>query len=493
MDDAFDTLKKQHVTAASISGSLFPGRYICPLCQTEVLHVSSDYVSPHFRHRRGGDHEECERYARNFHSEVPLSRHEMEDLDAVLVAFFSESQGHPFVSFAVRFRPGDQVNSVSFTSGGTSTLSTIHHKIQYFRIYQAEETYLVRASLPGGKSVTHFVEGFGETPAVFRANDREAVRLPSHRILRPGVYLVISKASLQHQFHVLLAPESLRTTQGLHATYIKIPEDPNCEVCSNLQSLLGFQTTAGLARYGFIEPMAVSELATDCWEVASNETIRVLIHLSSRLSPKPTRLLVQQRRLGRLSTEYLSLNGVPDLFVIGTKLSPQSPDLYRIGLADPPRFLFEMRASDEPVEPGCARLVFQFCTALKGRFNLTWAAHELPKAFIDVSGGTADLVSIKTPKSIKISASDRAGRLVVIPEVGGERELTNFVRHARFPCVLSATGYPDLTVRRERMASRCLPVAEGSANVVARSRREARLLDAFTRRLVSPYVVRWLT
>jgi len=494
MDDAFDTLKNQRVRAARASSSPFPDRYICPLCQTEVVHISGDYVSPYFRHRRGTDHEECERYSRNFHIEVPLSRHELEHLDAVLVARDSVSQGERFVSLAVRFRPAYPVNSVNFISGPASTPYFIHHSIrqQYFPIFQAEETYLVKAHLSNGKCEPHVVEGFGETPAVFRANDREAVRLPNHRILRPGGYLVISKPPLQHQFHASLAAESLRTIPGLYATSIRIPEDLSRQVRSNLQSLLGFETTSAIATYVFLEPMTVSELATDCWEVPNNENVGVLIRLSSHLSPKPPCLLVQQRRLSQLSTEYLSLDGVPDLFAIRTQFAPESADVYRIGLTDPPRFLFEIRRSREPVEPECAKLMFQFCAPSKSRYNLTWAAHELPAALIDVSRGVVDLASITKPKSIQISVSDLSCRRIVIPEIGAERELTDVLRQASFPCALSATGYPTLTLRREQVPNRCLLTLQGSANVVARSRRQARLLDAFTRRRVSPYVIRSL-
>jgi hypothetical protein len=494
MDDAFDTVKNQRVRAASASESQFPDRYICPLCQTEVVHVSGDYVSPYFRHRPGTDHEECERYIRNFHVEVPLSQHEFEHLDAVLVAQTSASQGQLFVSLAVRFRPAYAVNSVSFTSGRTSTPYTIHHTVrqQYFRISQAEETYLVKAHLPDGGCERHIVEGFGKTPAMFRASDQDAVRLLPHRILRPGCYLVISKSPLQHQFHLSLAAKSLRTIPGLHATSIEIPEDPNWQVRSDLQSLLGFQTTSALAAYGFLEPIAVSELATDCWEVAKNERVVVLIRLSRNLSPKPTRLLVQQRRSGHLSSEYLSLNGVPDLFVVRTQLDAELPDVYRIGLTDPPRFLLEIRRSNEPVEPECARFVFEFHGKSKKRYICSWASHELLTAFIDVSRGVADLVSIKKPKSLEISVSDRSGHHAVIADIRAEGQLTSFLRQARFPCTLLATGYPALTLRRERVPSRRLLIPERIIDVVPRSRREARLLDALTRRRVSPYVLRSL-
>jgi hypothetical protein len=493
MDDAFDTIKNQRVRAVSASGSHFPDRYICPVCQTEVVYVSSDYVTPHFRHRPGTDHEECERYCRDFHVEVPLSHHEWEHLDAVLVAQASSVQGQPCISLAVRFRPAYAVNSVSFVSGRASTLYTIHHTVrqQFFRISEAEETYVLKTHLSDGGCERHIVEGFGETPAVFRANSQDAVRLPTHRVLRPGGYLVVSKSPLQHQFHVSLAAKSLRTIAGLHATSIEIPEDPSWQVRSNLQSLLGFQTASAMATYAFLEPIAVSELATDCWEVANNERVVVLIRLSRHLSPKPGQILAQQRRSGHLSQEYLSLNEVPDLFVISTQLGHEPPDVYRIGLGDPPRFLLEIRRSTEPVEPECGRLVFHFYDRSKERYNLSWSSHELSTAFIDVSRGLADLVSITKPKSVEISVSDRSGRRAVIPDVGAAGQLTNFLREAHFPCTLFATGYPDLRLWRERVKRRLL-APERTTNIVARSRREARLLEALTRGRVSPYVLRSL-
>src|SRR5205085_5167407 len=106
---------------------------------------------------------------------------------------------------------------------------------------EAHESYLVKAHLADGECEVHIVDGFAGAAAFFRSNDSEAFRLPSHRILRPGGYLVVSKQPLQHQFHASLAPETVQTIPGLHATSIKIPEDPNWQVRSNLQSLLGFE------------------------------------------------------------------------------------------------------------------------------------------------------------------------------------------------------------------------------------------------------------
>ena len=381
MDDAFDTVKNQRVGAANAMASRFPGRYICPVCQTEVAYASGAYVSAHFRHCRGTDHEECERYSRNFHAEVPLARHEWEHLDAVLTSQTSTSQGQPFVSLAVRFRPAYAVKSVTFVSGRNSTPYVVHHNLrqQYFRISEAKENYLVKAHLPNGECESHIVEGFGANPAVFRVSEREAVRLPSHRVLRPGGHLVVSKGPLQPRFHPSLLAESRLTIPGLHATLIKIPEDPSWQVRHNIKSLLRFETASALATYAFLVPMAVSELATDCWETGKNEEVAVLVQLSRHLSPKPTHLLVQQRRSGHLSTEYLGLQGVSDAFVIRTEAARESPDLYRIGLADPPRFILEITRSSETVEPECARLSFHFSTKSRTRSHFFWAPTRSPE------------------------------------------------------------------------------------------------------------------
>ena len=491
MDDAFDTVKNQRVCAANATASRFPGRYICPVCQTEVAYAAGAYVSAHFRHCRGTDHEECERYSRNFHAEVPLARHEWEHLDAVLTSQTSTSQGQPFVSLAVRFRPAYAVKSVTFVSGRNSTPYVVYHNLrqQYFRISEAEENYLVKAHLPAGECEPHIVEGFRANPVVFRVSEREAVRLPSHRVLRPGGHLVISKEPLQPKFHSSLLAESCLTIPGLHATLIKIPEDPSGQVRHNIESILRFETAPALATYAFLAPMAVSELATDCWEIGKNEEVAVLVQLSRHLSPKPTQLLVQQRCSGHLSTEYLALQGLSDVFVIRAEAARESPDLYRIGLADPPRFILEITRSNETIEPECARLGFHFSTKSRTQSHFFWSAHEIPRALVEVSRSATDLISLKIPKSIEISISDRTGHRAVIPEKGAERELTNFLRQARFPCVLSATGYPSIILRPEKAPSRLLVKLNRIRDVVPRTRRDARLADAFRRGRVSPYTI----
>jgi hypothetical protein len=494
MDDAFDTLKHQPVRAVDASSSHFRGRYICPVCQAEVLHVSGDQVSPYFRHWWNSERDECERYCRSFNNE-PLSCHVSEHLDAVLVARDSAPQGSGSVCFAVRFRPAYPVNSVSFTSAKTSIPYTIHRNIrqQYFQISRPEENYLVTAHLKDGKCASHIVEGFGEKPAVFRESERESVRLPSHRTLRPGGYIVISKQALQHRFHVSLVAESRPTIPGLYATFIKIPEDPGWDIQSNVRSLLGFQINSVSATYAFLSPLVVSELATDCWEIARNEAACILVRLSGNRSAKVSQLLIQRQHVGDLSSDYLSLSEVGDSFVVRIPVIDDGPDLYRIGLADPPEFLLEIRRSSDPIDPECARLLFHFSMGAKGRQSFSWSAHELAEALVDLSRGNAELVSIKKPNSIQIQISDHTRRLVSIPEIAAERELTDFLRRARFPCILSATGYPPLKLRRERAYKRSPRPARRVSNVLPQSRHEARLLDAFNRRRVSSYAIRFLS
>jgi len=492
VDDAFDTIKNQRVRAESASDTDFPSRYICPLCQTEVVYASGPFVSSHFRHRRGTDHEECERYCKNFQTQVPLSHHEYEHLDAVLVAKQSPAGDKTFVSFAVRFRPAYAVDFVHFVSGTTSIPYTIHSNLrqQYFRITTPEENYIVKATRPGAPHEVHIVEGFGERAAIFRASEREAVRIPNHRLLKPGEYVVISKKFLQPHFDVPLEARSLKTIPGLHATFIRIPEDPSWRVRENLRSLLQFETASRVADYAFLTPMDVSELAPDCWEAGQDADVAILIRLSKHLSPRPSRLLVQKRVTGHLSSDYLPLSTNLDDCVIQAKPGSQRPDLYRIGLADPIRFLFEISFTAELSEPQCARITFQFSSKSKTRPRLTWTSHELPTALMDASRGSATLLSITKPKSVQIGLSDRSGQRIMIPETSPVQKLLSFLQRAHFPCVLSATGYPNVTLRREKPVSQRLMAPMHTPDAAPRSRHHARLLGAFNRGRVSPYSIR---
>ncbi len=247
MNDAFDTVRNQRVRAVSASAARFPDRYLCPVCQSEVYYAAGE-LCPHFRHRPGDDHDECERYAKNFHRDVPLSHHEYERLDAVLVALQTPSVQGNVVSFAVRFRPAYKAGFVNFISGETSTPYTIHPNLrqQYFRISAAEDNYLIKAPLRGRDHELHIVEGFDDVPVVFRDTDGEAVRIPSHRVLKPGGYVVVSRKEI-NGFHALVVAQTLRTIGGLHAALIQIPEDPSWQVRENLKSLLHFEVAARIA------------------------------------------------------------------------------------------------------------------------------------------------------------------------------------------------------------------------------------------------------
>ncbi len=181
MDDAFDTIRHHRVRAANASAGRFPDRYLCPVCQSEVFYASGDLQSPHFRHRPGNEHDDCERYAKNFHRDVPLSQHEYEHHDAVLVALqTSYVQNGRSVSFAVRFRPSYKTSEVAFIAGRARTPYTIHDgwPQQFFPINTAETSYQITARRRGRDDVNHPIEGFDEMPVVFRASDREAVRVP---------------------------------------------------------------------------------------------------------------------------------------------------------------------------------------------------------------------------------------------------------------------------------------------------------------------------
>lgn len=286
VDDAFDTFRNQRVRAVSAKDSSFPERYVCPLCQTEVVHASGPFVADHFRHRRGTDHEECERYSKNFQRDVPLSQHEYEHLDAVLVASQSAFRHEPFVSFAVRFRPAYKAGFVNFISGEKSTPYTIHERLrqQYFHISVPEKNYIINASLSGRNHEIHIVNGFDDAPAVFHATDREAVRIPKHRILKPGGYIVVSRKPID-RFHPSLVTQTIKTLSGLNAKVIQIPDNPSAQVRQNIKSLLQFEITTKIADYGFLNPAIVYELAPDCWEISKDSEVRILFVSAETIRP----------------------------------------------------------------------------------------------------------------------------------------------------------------------------------------------------------------
>jgi hypothetical protein len=280
VDDAFDTLRNQRVRAATAKDSAFPERYICPLCQTEVIHASGPFMSDHFRHRRGTDHEECERYSKNFQRDVPLSQHEHEHLDAVLVATQSALKHETFVSFAVRFRPAYKAGYANFISGEKSTPYTIHEKLrqQYFHISVPEKNYVINAKISGRNHEIHIVDGFDDGPVVFRATDREAVRIPKHRILKPGSHIAVSRKPIDN-FHPSLAAQIIKTIHGLNAKVIQIPENPNWQVRQNVMSLLQFEIATKVADYGFLVPTVAYEMAPDCWEISKDSELKIFVRV----------------------------------------------------------------------------------------------------------------------------------------------------------------------------------------------------------------------
>ena len=131
MDDAFDTLKNQRVSAGKCKRLALPRSIHLPAMPdggyVYLGRLRLSLFSSPSRHRS--------RRMRALLPGIFTSRSRFlvmnaEHLDAVLVTRASVSQGQPFVSFAVRFRPAYPVNSVSFTSGGTPTPYTIHHNVR---------------------------------------------------------------------------------------------------------------------------------------------------------------------------------------------------------------------------------------------------------------------------------------------------------------------------------------------------------------------------
>jgi hypothetical protein len=502
VEDAIDTFRNQRVWATAASTSRFPDRYICPLCRTEVALASGPFVCKHFRHLRGTDHDECERYSKNFGREVPLSQHEYEYLDAVLVANQAPTNGKPFVSLAVRFRPTKKTGRVKLTgrvdflAGERSTPYTIQLSLrqQYFRITSPEKNYLIKAKMSDGGDAQYPVEGFDEKPAVFRATEGESVRIADHRQLKPGGHIVISRKAIS-SFHTLLAAQALPTLAGLHAALIQIPENPNRQVRENIRSLLHFEITAKMATYGFLSPASAYELATDCWEVARDAELAIVIKVAREGGPRYSRLLVQHRVTGHLTTEYLTWNDDLDEFVIQLKPSVWKTDVLRIGLATNSDgavwFLLEINFSDDTVSPQCARIQFQFASGANDKIRLKWSAHELPKMLMSAVRGTAKLLAIGSiPEALEIRVGDARGQRVTIPHTAAAEKLLAFLRQSRFPCALSASGHPDIILGREKRVVEQPNEKAASPSVAPRCRREARLRDAYKRGHTSAYSIR---
>ena len=489
MDDAFDTFRNQRVRAHDAPAGSFHGRYICPVCQTEVLHASGFLVAPYFRHHPGTEHEECERYCRTFYSDVPLARHEAEHIDAALVARLLTDHNRTSVAFAVRYRAHGDVKSIDFISGQLSTPYKIHHSLrqQYFPITRPEEHYTIKARLAGGSDEHHVIQGFDNAAAVFRLSEKEAVRLASHRVLRPGAYIIVTRKIIAHAFHPGLQASTISTITDLQAVRIEIPEDPNWQIRENIRTLLGFETSATLAWYTFLTPQVLSELATDSWEISTADRIACYLRLSKHLTGE-RRLLIQQRRRGHLSVQYFPLGNDSTDFTLEIA-SADDVDLYRIGIAtDSPKFLFEIRRTSEKISPVPARLLFHF---KKGERNVRvyWSSHHLVKLLKLVKRREWQLASIKLPRLVEIGISDcRGARERVVGENAGER-LTEFLHRSRYPIVLQANGYPAITLLSDTARIASLTSMVSGPRVVIRSRSDARLAAAFRRNRTSSYSI----
>lgn len=490
MDDAYDTVRNQRVRAVNASRARFPNRYLCPECQSEVFYVKGECQSPHFRHRPGEESDDCERKATYFHRDVPLSQHEYEHLDAVLVALQRTGPEGSDVTFAVRFRPVYKTGSVKFIAGETSESFTIHPRLrqQYFPIVTPENNYQIK----GCDQELHIVEGFDDVPAVFRASEREAVRMPKHRVLKPGNYIVVSRNPI-HGFDELVKAQPVKTIAGLYAMSIGIPEDPSSKVRVNLKRLLGFEIAAKVAEWGFFSPASAYEVAPDCWEVSEDAELTIFVRISRNLVQKYTKLLVQERRGCQLASHYLAWEENADEFVVQAKAGPGKPDLIRFGLADPIQFLFEVRFAKDVVVPQCAKIVFIFARSAEMRTRLTWGAHELPAALVGASRGNGSLRSVNVPKAVVLSLSDYGGQRVTIPPAAPVENILGFLRKARFPCVLSASGHPDvLLTGQQPMEQRSMVSARRMPASVPNSRRQARLISAFGRGRVSAYSTKFI-
>jgi hypothetical protein len=385
---------------------------------------------------------------------------------------------------------------VEFVSGAKSTPYTLQSGFsqQYFRIISPEISYLVKAKMSDGAHAHYPVDGFGDRPAVFRATEGEAVRIAAHRSLEPGGHMLVSRKQISG-LHVALGARKLETIAGLHATFIQIPDNPNWQIRQNLKSLLGFDITTKIAAYGFLSPPNAYELAPDCWEVPRDTELALLIRVSREHGPRFTRLLVQHRLAGHLTTGSLPWDDDADEFVLQFKSGGGKPDLFRIGLTtsfgNPVWFLLEVNFSDEPVPPHCARIQFQFASATNVKTRLKWSAHELPKALIDAAHGAATLLAITNkPKAVEIAVSDSRGQRVGIPEESAAKKLLDYFRQASFPCVLSASGHPDIFLRRERRVVERRRELAAPLDLAPRCRQQARLLDAYRRGRVSEYAIR---
>ncbi len=120
-------------------------------------------------------------------------------------------------------------------------------------------------------------------------------------------------------FDPLVKAQPLKTIAGLCAAFIEIPDNPNWRVLSNLKALIGFDIAARLADWGFLSPTSAYEVGPDCWEIAKDAELTIFVRVSRHQVPRYTKLLVQERRSGRLSSDYLTWKEDADEFVIQSK------------------------------------------------------------------------------------------------------------------------------------------------------------------------------
>ncbi len=164
--------------------------------------------------------------------------------------------------------------------------------------------------------------------------------------------------------------------------------------------------------------------------------------------------------------------------------------MIRFGLAYPVQFLFEVRFTKDVVLPQCANIIFKFASDGDVRTRLTWTAHELPAALVRASRGSGSLLSVTLPRAVEVKLSDHSGQIVTIPHASPAEKMLTFLRRARFPCVLFASGYPHILLPGRRPATRRPAVSVRAAAAVPRSRSQARLLGAFGRGHTSAYSIR---
>jgi hypothetical protein len=303
--------------------------------------------------------------------------------------------------------------------------------------------------------------------------------------------VVVSRKPI-HDFPAQVKAQPLKTVAGLYAALIEVPEDPDWRVQGNLKSLLGFDIAARVAEWGFLAPTSAYEVGPDCWEISKDADVAIFVRVSRHLVPRYTKLLVQERRSGRLASDYLAWREDADEFVIQSKPGPGRPDLIRFGLAHPVQFLFQVRFTKDVVLPQCANIVFKFASGADIRTRLTWAAHELPAALVGASRGSGSLLSVALPRAVDVTLIDHSGQPpVAIPQAAPVEKILTFLRRARFPCILSASGYPDVFLPGRRAAvQRPVVSVRAATAAVPRSRPQARLLSALSRGHASAYSIR---